>query len=295
MTLPERLLFTADDEFTLRVLRSAEDDRPSASAYAATARTLGIGLGATATCSATALAAASASKGAAIAPTVLLGASKWAGLGIALGLATASAGYELARWVDPGPSGTSAAIESTIPSPPPERVVTRSPDNPQIAPLAERGVVPAAPRVPLPRAVVSDRASALPLVSTPASAATGRLTDLPTPTPASNGNTARAEGLSDEVARLDRVRAALQHHDGKTALGELDDYDRSGTRHLAMEATMLRIEALLESGERERAQRLAADLLGQRPPARIAERLRIILQPGQPAGMSPAAAANSRQ
>src|SRR5439155_11813628 len=81
--------------------------------------------------------------------------------------------------------------------------------------------------------------------------------------------------LVEEVALLDRAREALVAGDPRRALAALDAYERArvGTR-LAAEATLLRIEGLLASGDRARAASLAAEFLRAHPERPVAGRMR---------------------
>ena len=64
--------------------------------------------------------------------------------------------------------------------------------------------------------------------------------------------------LSAEVAAMDAARATLNRGDAKGCLAALDAYQRSFPRGaLSQEATVMRIEALVRSGDRAGARRLA--------------------------------------
>jgi hypothetical protein len=81
----------------------------------------------------------------------------------------------------------------------------------------------------------------------------------PVELPAAPARAAPRATLTDEIARLDRSRAALRQGAPGRALWELDGYDREFTSgSLRQEATVLRIEVLVEMGETARAQALAA-------------------------------------
>jgi uncharacterized membrane-anchored protein len=78
---------------------------------------------------------------------------------------------------------------------------------------------------------------------------------------------------------LDRARSYLEQRNGAAVLAELDRYQAARSSHLLQtEATVLRIEALLQLGNRPEARRLARLVLAQHPPHRLAERLYAIVQ-----------------
>lgn len=69
----------------------------------------------------------------------------------------------------------------------------------------------------------------------------------------------RPTSLADEVVLVDRARALLDANDAARALDVLDRYDVDvGNGTLAPEALVLRIDALLRVGSRDRASQLAA-------------------------------------
>ena len=75
-------------------------------------------------------------------------------------------------------------------------------------------------------------------------------------------NAPPADSLLAEVQKLDRVRAALAAFQSQTALGELDEYDQSFPHgKLALEAIVLRVQALRSAGQFAPASRLARDAL----------------------------------
>jgi hypothetical protein len=87
------------------------------------------------------------------------------------------------------------------------------------------------------------------------------------------------ESLSDEVAALKKAREALAAGRPKKALTELNIYDKRfrGGR-LALEAEVLRIEALAQSGEGKAAAARAASFLAAHPSSPYAHRIRTIAE-----------------
>jgi hypothetical protein len=87
-----------------------------------------------------------------------------------------------------------------------------------------------------------------------------------------------APTLSDEVAALQVARTALTAHDSAGALAALDRYkSRYPQGRLAPEATVLRIETLIERGDRAQASALAERFEASNPKSPYAERIRSIL------------------
>jgi hypothetical protein len=85
----------------------------------------------------------------------------------------------------------------------------------------------------------------------------------------------RTPSLEAELALLDRARAELARGEPATALSSLDDYDAAlkGTR-LALEARLLRIQALAAHGNRTEASKLAREFIARHPDSPLAERAR---------------------
>jgi len=90
--------------------------------------------------------------------------------------------------------------------------------------------------------------------------------------PAAKATIARAEtpravpALRDEIRLLDRARSALQQKAPKRALLELARYQERFPRgSFRQEASVLRVEALAQGGERDRAAALARDFVAQHP------------------------------
>jgi hypothetical protein len=84
--------------------------------------------------------------------------------------------------------------------------------------------------------------------------------------------------LSNEVAALQVARTALAGHDPGAALAALDRYkSRYPAGRLAPEATVLRIEALVERGDRAQASALADRFEAANPKSPYADRIRSIL------------------
>jgi hypothetical protein len=80
--------------------------------------------------------------------------------------------------------------------------------------------------------------------------------------------------LSQEVTSLEGVQGALDAGHPEQALRLLDVYRRSGAGRLRAEAELLRIEALNQSGETQRASQLAKDFVARHPGNPLVDRAR---------------------
>jgi len=84
--------------------------------------------------------------------------------------------------------------------------------------------------------------------------------------------------LADELALLDAARRALRRGNARVALSELDRHQAEFPRGLlGQEATLLRIEALVRSGNRPAAEALARQFLARQPNSPHAKRIESLL------------------
>jgi hypothetical protein len=87
-----------------------------------------------------------------------------------------------------------------------------------------------------------------------------------------------APSLASELTVLDEARAAVAARNGKAALSALDRYRAAFPRGVfTAESTVLRIEALLESGNRREATAVAESFLRADPAGPYAKRVRELL------------------
>jgi hypothetical protein len=101
----------------------------------------------------------------------------------------------------------------------------------------------------------------------------------PAPLAASSVAARTASSLDMEVAALDRVRSALAERDATRAIEELDAYDRAfPSPVLRDEATVLRVDALVEQGNRAGAEALARRFLLANPRSPHASHLVLVLR-----------------
>lgn len=106
------------------------------------------------------------------------------------------------------------------------------------------------------------------------------LDDLPTlpseaPTPGAAPTKLPQGSLADEVAQLQKAKLALKAGNAAQALSELGTYSQRFPRPtLGAEATVLRIEALSQTGDSARAKAMATSFLAKNPTSPYAARLR---------------------
>lgn len=288
MSDPERLFDTEGDAFELGLLRSAMADKGSESAFGRTLAAMGAAAGLSATAmAATALTAThGGALGTAAAPVSaggsVLGMLKAISVGALAGVLTLAA-VELAA---PGAIVPSRARETAAlarPDAPPDAPVVRPAATPA-APTAVSDVAPAAqpesgerPAPVAPHGAAKppssagekahDDRSAAPLAAEPAA-----------PPPSASSAAPHATSLQAEMAAIERVRAALGAGDPRGAIALLDrmqaDFPRPA---LGQEAVVLRIEALVASGDRARAQALADAFFAAESSSPHALRVRALL------------------
>ncbi len=175
--------------------------------------------------------------------------SKWVAYGMLAGFVTTTSAHLIGEKLEPPAAPRSVAV-AAAPSPAKSRVA--GPATARFdAPVLAQAPKAAAQERKQPRKTAAPRADA----------------------PVS------ARQLAAEVEALDQARRALESRDAERALLALDAHAaRFGTPRLAPEATVLRIEALIAKGQRERARELAERVLATQPDNPHAGRVRAILQ-----------------
>lgn len=140
----------------------------------------------------------------------------------------------------------------------------------EVAPL--RAPAPAMPESLAVAPVVEAPLAEAPVLEAPAPVAPAPKSDLRSSSASSSAT------LAAELAALDAARSRLNAGDASGALGRLDDYSRSFPRgRLALEAEVLRIDALSRSGQRAAAEKRAATFLRRHPNSVLASRVRAYL------------------
>jgi hypothetical protein len=249
MSDPRRLLEGGGDDLAATLLRAAQDDAPTEGSKKRAAAALGLtgtaGIGAASGGTAgTAAAAKAVSAGL---------ATKWIGVGIAgVVMASAASTYR------------AKAVQPALPTP--ASVVT---------------VATAATAIASAPVIGTARPAA-----TPTAADSGALAATPPPvaTPAPVVAPPPAHAIGREVALLDGARTSLAAGDPGDALHRLDAYARVFPEGaLALEASVVRVEALHARGDDARASSLARQILLRHPDAPQAAHLRTILREVQSA------------
>ncbi len=148
-------------------------------------------------------------------------------------------------WLQRAPESPSSGIVAEPIPPLPSARPSPSPPTPTLA----------APSTPVPRIVPSAPPRSVP-----------RHPSRPPPT------------LTEEVESLERVQAALDAKDPEQALRHLDRYRLAGSTRLRAEAQLLRIEALTQSGETEKASQLAQEFVASHPGNPLVDRARAFVR-----------------
>jgi hypothetical protein len=274
MTDPQRLLEESGDDFERALLRSSRIDEPGPRAAASVAAAIGVG--------SAIVSGASTASGIGATAGVTAGkagawvVAKWVGFGIVAGGVTV-AGLQLARTASKGSPVEHAehAAERGVLAPPPA-AQPLGPDTraAEVAPTAtapEPASVHAQPERARGVEAVRQPAHA---PAAPAEASAARFDDVAAPV-ASAPRTSPVS-IAGEVSALDRARTAIAARKPAEALAALDEYERGGSRMLAQEAAVLRVEALLLAGNRAGAAALARRLVEAEPQSPHAPRWREI-------------------
>ncbi len=256
MTEPNRWLKDGAPEGVARLLEAARREQP---APAGLRRTLvGLGIGASAAGIAGKSFAATAA-GASISKAVLISAAKWAGVGLLATVSVVGVVRVVQRSEQPvsgGQNQRARAAASVAVAPSDERAAS---SKPTVAPVLEQ---PAEVRV-------KPRPAAASPVARPAEPAAEAPID--------------ADKLAEQVKVVDRARAALAQGRPAETLAILNDYEsRFSERQLGPEALYLRVEALLATGQREAARKVAERLLALAPQGPHSARARLILEQTNP-------------
>ena len=231
---------------------SARNDRPPAASMRATLRAVGVS-GAIVT------AAGVAQGGAAAATSVAksggaLGLLKWSGIAM-LGGATALSGGALYRHSQ---SARPTAVQARSENP--------SRETARLTQAAQKPLASAPEKVEV---TSEPHATSAALPAPP----------LPAPVRASSAPASQPD-IGQEIRSIDAARTALRRGDTDEALRAIEhyraEYGKKGS--LGMEATVLRIEALLRGGNRAEGVRLANSFLASHPKSPYAPRIRALLR-----------------
>lgn len=243
---PQPLLDGGASRLELELLRAGDADGPSSRAREAALAALGL----SAVVLSSSVSAAGVAGGApTLAPAAPIFAAKWWAIGAFMAASGAGVGY------------ATFAADSEPSSPPP---VARNGVSPSGPPVVSEAIAVAAPPEQ-PSAPSSPSATAG--VSDPDSGQVAR-------PPATAG-----VGIQEQIALIDRARAAAAAGDPAAVLSAVDAYQRRFPKGvLGQEAALLRIEALLSRGDTAKATRLGQQFLELHPRSALAPRLRSQLE-----------------
>lgn len=207
-------------------------------------------------------AATAGSVGAKAAVPTAMAAWKVLAIGVVVGGVAAGTGMTIARAPEVLPATKTTAPVASSSSPAARPIATH--DLPPVPPIESASPVVPATSASAPRPMATSRPSARPEATF----------EPPPPAAPVAEKAAPSADLAAEVRTLDAARVALERHDARAALRELDAYAAAypnGT--LAPEATALRVEALAMRGDRAEATRLATELLAAHPSGPYRKRL----------------------
>jgi hypothetical protein len=287
MSEPRRLLESSSA--ASRLLRTGLRDNPEPHAVRRAALVLGLGAAsASAATGASALGASSgvvaasgtAAAGAAASSIgVTAVAAKWVVVGILSGTVAAGGASAIERWEptsprqeEPAGSQSQPAHGIELPKPRAQAAVSERSaevgERPALSPVARD--MPPKERRPAPTAA-------------PAVAVRERTADAARATPRERGAQPNAPaddtgGLGRDLTQIDATRRALKAGDAQRAEALLDGYERGRrTDFFEREALVLRIEALVQQGQHQRAATLASSYFKRFPDDAHAPRIRSLL------------------
>ena len=255
MTDPKRLRETHAGKLEGLLLAAVRAEGPSPSARAQTLRAMAVGIAAGSAVVTSAGSASSALPGAKA--SILVVAGKWLALGAGAGvLVTGSLVGPLHHLMQP------SSADSSVSAAQPPRFVPGKKDPAPEADLTNQG---------------GDQA-ANPLAESPDDALLAKPAN---PSRAPDVQRARpsAAPLAAEVAAIDHAARAVAAHDPPRALAALDAYQKQFPGGvLRPEATVLRVQALVQQGDPARAASIARAFLALNPHSPHADRLRSLVE-----------------
>ena len=265
MSEPKRWIDEGPPIAVAHLLRAAASERPAEQSLARTLTAVGVGLGAggaAATASAATVGATAGAKLTGLVATSVL--VKWGVAGAALAASVVAGNVLLER----APAGSPRERR------PPMAVTSVPTDLRPLDPSSREDVG----TLSAPAAAISST-STVPAERPPAVNGTVKSRRTVEAPRAATAPLEDAEHLAQEVALVDRARAALARGDATGALAALDDYEaRFSPRKFAPEALYLRMEALLREGRSGAAQSVAEVLAKSYPKSPHAARARQVLE-----------------
>jgi hypothetical protein len=288
---PNRLLESSENELERLLLRAARERAPRGAKGRAIAAATGV-FAASTLSAGSAVGGAAAGKVSATATTALLSLKWIVVVGVAsVGLAAGAAGVRVVRAERADRRAKAAAVasgtapssgaraSSSLASPEPARGEIAPP----LATSAAVEPVPVDPRLrgqeprPLGQEPVRSAAS-IPAPPTRGSTAAGGPPRATTGSPSATDSNPVAE-----LAMLDQARGAIRDGEPSRGLTILDQYaSRFPQAVMGPEASILRIEALVNTGDREAATRAGAAFLRANPASPYASRIESLLSASRP-------------
>ncbi|AKU94820.1 hypothetical protein AKJ09_01484 [Labilithrix luteola] len=145
---------------------------------------------------------------------------------------------------------------------------------------SDRAMGPTEPTA-TPAATVEKAPETSPAPSEPPFEASIRVEDLPSAPMANEKRNSAAKtdsSFNDELAIMESARAALSKNDTDVCIRALDRYERRFPHGMfAEEAPVMRLEALVARGDRDRARSLGESILAKNPDGPHASRIRSLL------------------
>jgi hypothetical protein len=146
----------------------------------------------------------------------------------------------------------------------------------QPAPVVSVGSAPAA--APAPVVTETPKQAGSPAAEAPTLSVDALPLAPPEHAAPSSPTTTSADSLREEIAQIDKVRAAMRQGAPARALSELDTYRARFPRGvLQQESVVLRVQALMTSGQTAQAQSLGQSFLAHHPNSPHAEKIARIL------------------
>ncbi len=263
MSDPERIIRGPKGALETALLRSVRRDAPPAQARARTLATLGISATAGTVVTATAKVAGAVATAKSATTTSIALAAKWIVVGVGAAALTVGVAREMPQLV-----GTRSPV-----------LVGSGPATQAASPVEVRKIlVPSAPEEPAERSE-----------SAPQIAPAVRMRDKDTLRHSNDlsvvEQTRSPSKLADEVSVLDQARTAAIAQNPARTLRLLDNYQRQFPNGaLGPEAQVMRIEALVQSGQSATALPIARQLLKAAPAGPHAERIRALLPMAESTG-----------
>lgn len=247
----KRLIEEGGSRLEVDLLRAAQVENPPDGAARRTLVALGVGGAVLSGSSAVASAATGAAK------VTLPVLAKWIGIGMVGGVVVVGAVHGVAVYPSPAPPPpVAAAVAERSPRPAALPAAAHTAQN-DVAPVVE---APAIESLPAARAAEPPRSNVEPHAGAPAAPAAG------------------AASLAPEIAMIDAARRAVASNDPNDALAVLDRYANEFPRgRFVPEATYLRIQALVQRGDRAAAAALGRRYLASMPDGPHAKQVRAML------------------